>query len=250
MCVCSPAGQTAYEDSPFSAAFIEALDKMNLSLSGVFQYILNSRHIQCICIHCTCVRLYNNNVHVYYHNSLCVAEMSSGMYGTRPKHSGGMKDDKITFHDKIMRDDVKRLDDVEKVYDQWQKTQCRHCMSFFGDSLIHSSLFCISHPLPLSLPPSLSLPLSLPPSLHCSALPDTVTLADSQLRSLSDMLSARLRFRTDFTNVLTILVDVSPKQDNLTVSLNLDADSLVCIQCTIYMYMYFNLVSEAVLYAE
>ena len=101
----------------------------------------------------------------------------------------------------------------------------------------HSSLFLflclpsslISLSLPPSLPPpSLPLPLS-PPALACPA-PAALDLG----AGLSNLLSVMLRCTTQFTNVLTVKVELNCKQTNIEPALTLDRESLV--------YMYYTVV--------
>ena len=91
-------------------------------------------------------------------------------------------------------------------------------------------------PLPLSLSLSLSpfLPLTLSPFLPLSptACPGPVTLADSDLGGLANLLSVKLSCTTQFTNVLTMRVELICKQINVTPSLTLDEESLVHNTCT------------------
>ena len=94
-----------------------------------------------------------------------VAAMQGNCHGTRPWTSFSLMDLKIAFHDDIMRDDLERDQELDKIWDQWELAHSRQTTLLYpsccGSSHFTSTFIC---PLPSSFPSS-SLPLSLPPSL-------------------------------------------------------------------------------------
>ena len=160
-----------------------------------------------------------------------------------PWHSGIMKD-AISLKDLIMRDDMRKEKEAERICDVWEEVQSKYMQqsvsfilltvyTFLFTSLSLSSLFSY-----LPLPPSLSLsplPLSspsLPPSLPPSLLPALACPAPAALdlsAGLANLLSVKLTCTTQFTNVLTVKVELNCKQTTIDPSLTLDGESLVHI---------------------
>ena len=64
---------------------------------------------------------------------------------------------------------------------------------------------------------------------YCVDLPAPVTLEGRELGDLASLLSLKLTYSAPFTNVLNVQVDFIVKQSNITPSLRLDNESLVCI---------------------
>ena len=162
------------------------------------------------------------------------AAMRGNRHGIRPWQSLSLMDVEIAFHDDIMRDDLEKDQELEKIWDQWEQAHSRQTLSLYpnvaASHLTHtficphpSSLFPSSLPssFPSSFPP-LSLPLSLSPLP--SGLPPKPTL---ELQSLCELLSVELVFATRFTNVLSVFVYMRPKKAGITSTLKIKEKSLV-----------------------
>ena len=57
------------------------------------------------------------------HKTLLPLEMRFKGDGATPWHSGSMMNE-ICLSDSVMRDDLQKAEDAEKVYDVWEQIQC------------------------------------------------------------------------------------------------------------------------------
>lgn len=78
-------------------------------------------------------------------------------------------------------------------------------------------------------------------------MPEVVVLEGADVGSLAKLLSLRLTFTASFTNVLSVRVEASLKQLNITLSMKLDQVGLWCFlsgtHLEILLYLYGLLIT-------